>query len=135
MSRRAPLLLLLFPVVMFVAACGGAGSTTGTSTTAQQPGTQSSTDLVGAVGPGFTIVLKQDGRTVSALKAGAYSLVVSDQAATHDFTLKAPDGTLTQITDVPFTGTKTATVDLTPGVWTYFCQPHATQMTGSFTVS
>ena len=47
----------------------------------------------------------------------------------------APDGTITQITDVAFTGTKSTTVQLTPGVWTYLCQPHSTQMRGSFTVS
>ena len=92
-------------------------------------------DLVGTVGPGYTIMLKQDGKAVAELPAGTYTLAVTDQAATHDFALQAPDGTVTQITDVPFTGTKSATVKLTPGVWTYLCQPHSGQMHGSFTVS
>ncbi|MGI9188251.1 MAG: hypothetical protein ACR2J9_12185 [Gaiellales bacterium] len=135
--RRAVLALLLLPELVLVAACGGAATDSGAvppETIAQQT-VLAGADLVGSVGPGFVITLQQDGKAVADLKAGTYTLAVTDQATTHDFALQAPDGTVTQITDVPFTGTKTATVKLTPGVWTYLCQPHAGQMRGSFTVS
>ena len=136
MAGRAVLLLIL-PVITLLAACGGAATNSGAvppETIAQQT-TLAGADLVGTVGPGFTITLKRGSADVTDVKAGTYTLAVSDQAATHDFTLQAPDGTITQITDLPFTGTKSATVKLTPGTWTYFCQPHATQMRGTFTVS
>ncbi len=136
MDRRVTRLLLL-PVLLLLSACGGAATNLGAApaeTIAQQTALADA-DLVGSVGPGFTIELTRDGSDVTELKAGSYSLSVVDAAATHNFALKGPNGTVTQITDVPFTGTKTATVVLTPGLWTFFCQPHSTQMTGSFTVS
>ena len=135
--RRAVSTLLLFPVLILLAACGGAATNSGAvppETIAQQTAV-TGTDLVGSVGPGFEIMLKTDGKAVAELPAGTYTLAVTDEAATHDFALQAPDGTITQITDVAFTGTRSTTVTLTPGVWTYLCQPHSTQMHGSFTVS
>jgi len=136
MAGRAVLLLIL-PVITLLAACGGAATNSGVvppETIAQQT-TLAGADLVGTVGPGYSIELMQGSEDVTALKAGTYSLAVTDSATMHDFALQAPDGTVTQITDLPFTGTKSATVKLTPGTWTYFCQPHATQMRGTFTVS
>jgi plastocyanin len=129
--------LLLLPVLAVLAACGGAATNSGAvppETVAEQT-MLAGADLVGAVGPGFEIMLAQDGKAVAELPAGTYTLAVADEAATHDFALQAPDGTITQITDVAFTGTKSATVTLTPGVWTYLCQPHSAQMHGAFTVS
>lgn len=135
--RRAVSALLLLPVLTLVAACGGAATNSGAvppETVAEQT-MLAGADLVGSVGPGFEIMLAQDGKAVAELPAGTYTLAVTDEAETHDFALQAPDGTITQITDVAFTGTKSATVSLTPGVWTYLCQPHASKMRGSFTVS
>ena len=129
--------LFLVPALAVLAACGGAATDSGAvppETIAQQT-TLASADLVGTVGPGYSITLKQGSADATALKAGTYTLAVSDQATMHDFALQAPDGTVTQITDLPFTGTKRTVVKLTPGTWIYFCQPHATQMRGSFTVS
>ncbi len=136
MSRRNRLLAIM-PLVALLAACGGTATPSGAvppETVAQQT-TLAGTDLVGSVGPGSTIGLQQGGADVTTLKAGTYTLAVSDQAAAHDFALQAPDGTITQVTSVPFTGTKRTTVELTPGTWIYFCQPHASQMRGTFTVS
>ena len=135
--RRAVSALLLLPALTLVAACGGAATNSGAvppETVAEQT-MLASAELVGTVGPGFEIMLKTDGKAVAELPAGTYTLAVTDEAATHDFALQAPDGTITQITDVAFTGTRRTTVTLTPGVWTYLCQPHSTQMHGSFTVS
>jgi antitoxin (DNA-binding transcriptional repressor) of toxin-antitoxin stability system len=135
--RRTAVIALLVSALAGATACGGTATPSGAvppETIAQQT-TLAGADLVGSVGPGFEIRLTQDGKAVAALPAGTFTLAVSDRAATHDFALQAPDGTVTQLTDVPFTGTKRMTVKLTPGVWTYFCQPHARQMHGSFTVS
>ena len=136
MKRLIPLLL---PFALLLAACGG-GSAASTSTpppadTAGTTDAAAANELVGTVGPGFTIDLKQNGAAVTTLPAGSYSVAVTDSAATHDFALQAPDGTVTSITSVPETGSKTATVELTPGTWTYLCQPHADSMKGTFTVT
>jgi plastocyanin len=47
--------------------------------------------------------------------------------------LKGP-GVTKRITGVGFTGTKTATVTLKRGKYTYYCTPHKSFMKGSFTV-
>ena len=128
--------LLFVPLFALLAACGGAATPSGAvppATVSTQPEADD-TALVGTVGPGFTINVQQAGQDVTSLVAGTYTLTVTDAAATHDFTLRAPDGTITEVTDVPFTGTKRTTVQLTPGTWTYLCQPHPSQMNGSFVV-
>jgi plastocyanin len=90
--------------------------------------------LSGTVGPGFTISLKQGGKAVKTLKAGKYSISVSDKSNIHNFHLTGP-GMNKQITAVPFTGTKTITVTLKKGTYKFVCDPHATVMKGSFTVT
>jgi plastocyanin len=91
--------------------------------------------LKGEVGPGFTIEVKQGGKDVKSLKAGTYTLVVQDKASIHDFHLIGP-GVNKVVTSVPFTGTKTVTVKLKQGKYTYQCDPHAASgMKGSFNVT
>jgi len=95
-------------------------------------GSSSATTLNGTVGPGFTISLKMGGKTVKSLKAGAYKFKIADKSNAHNFALKgAMKKTLTGIS---FTGTKTVTIKLKKGKYTYYCQPHASSMKGSFTV-
>jgi len=89
--------------------------------------------LTGTVGPGFTITLTKGGVKVSKLKAGTYVVKVADKSNIHNFHLKGP-GLNKKITSVPFVGTKTVTVTLKKGKYTYYCQPHASSMKGSFTV-
>ena len=89
--------------------------------------------LVGTVGPGFTITLKQAGKTVRTLKAGTYSITVSDKANIHNFHLRGP-GLSKEITNIGFVGTKTVVVKLSKGTYTYVCDPHLTVMKGSFKV-
>jgi plastocyanin len=88
--------------------------------------------LTGTVGPGFTISLKQAGKTVKSLKAGKYTFVVSDKSDIHDFHLTGP-GVNKAITQVPATGTKTVTLTLKKGTYTYKCDVHPT-MVGHFKV-
>jgi plastocyanin len=102
------------------------------STAAAQPAT---TALTGTVGPGFTISLVKGGTKVGSLKPGSYRITVSDKASSHDFHLFGP-GVNKLITSVPFKGTKTVTVTLKRGTYTYQCDPHAAGgMKGTFTVA
>lgn len=97
-------------------------------------GRSSATTLNGTVGPGFTISLTQSGHKVTAVKAGTYRLVVSDRSPEHNFVLRGP-GATRSLSSVGATGSRTVTVKLTKGVWTYFCAPHASVMHGSFRVT
>ena len=90
--------------------------------------------LVGTTGPGFTITLKKGTTMVKTLKAGKYMIVVRDRSNIHNFRLKGP-GLNKQITTVGFKGTKTVTVTLKKGKYTYDCDPHFAAMHHSFTVS
>jgi plastocyanin len=112
------------------AALVAAGSAFATSHPATAPALQ------GTVGPGFTISLKQSGKSVKTLKAGSYTFVVSDKADIHDFVLeKSHGGTFEkELTTVPFKGTRSVKVKLTPGEWEFYCRPHESTMHGDFTV-
>jgi plastocyanin len=88
--------------------------------------------LKGFVGPGETIVLKKGASRVSSLKRGRYTFVVSDKSQEHNFRLRGPVSR--QITSISATGTKTITLTLKPGRYTYLCDPHAGNMIGSFRV-
>ena len=92
--------------------------------------------LNGTVGPGFTITLTQAGKKVKTLKAGTYTLVVSDKATIHNFVLeKSKGGTFEkEITTVPFTGKKALKVKLTKGTYEYYCRLHESTMHADFTV-
>ena len=88
--------------------------------------------LKGTVGPGFTISLKKAGKTVKSLKAGKYTFKIADKSDIHNFALK---GAMKKtFTSISFTGNKTVTIKLKKGKYTYYCQPHASTMHGSFTV-
>jgi plastocyanin len=92
----------------------------------------SATKLNGVDGPGFTITLKQGSKKVTSLKAGAYTIVISDKSNIHNFHLKGPG--VNKTTSVAKVGTTTWKVTLKKGKYTYVCDPHATSMKGSFTV-
>ena len=95
--------------------------------------TSSVTKLTGTVGPGFTITLKKGTATVKTLKPGSYRITVKDKSNMHNFHLKGP-GVNKVITSTPFQGTKTVTVKLKKGSYTYVCDPHASFMHHSFKV-
>jgi plastocyanin len=82
--------------------------------------------ITGTVGPGFTISMKKP------TKAGKYTLVVSDKSSIHNFHLKGPNVNVK--TTVPATGSKTFTITLKKGKYTFLCDPHPTSMKGSFTI-
>ncbi|HVN59892.1 MAG TPA: CHRD domain-containing protein [Gaiellaceae bacterium] len=97
-----------------------------------------SPQLVGTVGPGFTISLKgADGSPVTHLDPGTYQLLVHDLSEEHDFHLFGPPGSPLDVTtgpDLTFVGDRTFTIVLQDGTKVDFvCDAHAV-MHGSFTV-
>jgi plastocyanin len=89
--------------------------------------------LVATDGPGFTISLKQGGKTVKTLKAGTYTITVQDKSNIHDFHLTGPG--VNKTTSVGAVKTYTWKVTLKKGTYKYVCDPHKTIMKGSFTVT
>lgn len=90
--------------------------------------------LVGKVGPGDTIALKTaSGKRVSIVSRGTYAIMVRDGSDEHNFYLSGP-GVKKQITGVGFVGTRTVTVKLRSGKYTFVCNPHADDMRGGFSV-
>jgi plastocyanin len=89
--------------------------------------------LTGTVGPGFTISLKKSGTVVKTLKAGKYSLTVSDKSGFHNFRIKGP-GKINKATSVARTGTTTWALTLVKGTYTILCDPHASTMKRTFKV-
>jgi plastocyanin len=90
------------------------------------------TTINGSVGPGFTISLKKGAAKVTKLKPGAYVLRVSDKSDFHNFHLTGPG--VNKMTSVTFTGTRSFSVRLRKGTYRFRCDPHSSQMKGSFTV-
>ncbi|HEY6583487.1 MAG TPA: plastocyanin/azurin family copper-binding protein [Gaiellaceae bacterium] len=82
------------------------------------------TKLTGTTGPGFTITVKKAGTKVAKLRAGKYTITVSDKSNQHNFVLTGPGIRNKQITGLAFTGSKTVTVTLKKGRYEYYCTPH-----------
>jgi plastocyanin len=89
--------------------------------------------LAASVSDPLNISLTQAGKKVTKLKAGTYTIVVQDKAADHNFHLIGPG--VNKTTSVSAKGTTTWTVKLKKGTYKYVCDPHASFMKGSFTVS
>ena len=133
--RHLTLGILLLVLGLALAGCGGddsggseAAATTEAGTTSGG-GSGGGTTLNGSVGPSFDISL--DG--TDGIKAGDYTLVVNDQSTAHNFHLTGPGG-VNVSTEVSEEGEKTFDVTLVPGEYKFQCDPHASQMNGSFTV-
>src|SRR5215210_2401451 len=111
------------------------GGLAATLVLAAPTGAMGPTKLVGTTGPGFTITLKKGGVKVRTLTRGRYTITVRDRSDSHNFRLKGP-GLNKQITSLAFTSSKTVTVTLRAGRYTYQCDPHASQgMKGTFRVT
>jgi plastocyanin len=100
---------------------------------AASAGSAATPTLAGLVGPGFNISLKQGGKKVTKLKAGTYQLNIVDKAVDHNFHIIGPG--LNKKTSVVKKGTTIWKVTLKKGTYKFVCDPHATFMKGSFTVS
>ena len=91
--------------------------------------------LHGTIGPGFTISLKNArGKKVTTLKHGKYTFIVGDKSGIHNFTLNGPGIKNKTITGTSFVGTKTVTLALKKGSYTFYCTVHP-DITGTFNVT
>ena len=84
--------------------------------------------LKGVVGPGFTISM-----SAKSVKAGTYTITISDKAAIHNFHLTGPG--VNKATGVGFMGTVTWTVKLKKGTYRYQCDPHSSTIKGTLKVT
>ena len=130
--RHLTLAILLLVLCLVLASCGGDdddGDAAGTTEASTTSGGVGGATLNGSVGPGFTISL--DG--TDGITAGDYTVVVDDQSSEHNFHLTGPGG-VDVSTDVSAEGEESFDVTLQAGEYTFVCDPHASQMNGSFTV-
>jgi Copper binding proteins, plastocyanin/azurin family len=131
---RAALLILFVVLGLAAAGCGGGDDEAGTTTeaateaTTEASGSGGGTTLNGSVGPGFDISL--DG--TDGLTPGSYKLVVNDQSDQHNFHLTGPGVDVS--TEVGQTEEESFDIELQAGEYKFVCDPHASQMNGSFTV-
>ncbi|HZR96777.1 MAG TPA: plastocyanin/azurin family copper-binding protein [Gaiellaceae bacterium] len=121
-------------IVTMAAVVAVSFATTAAISNAAAPG---AITLKGSVGPGYTIGLTRNGKRVTTLRAGTYRFVIADRATVHNFVLEKERGGRfeRELTDVSDTGTKTVVIKLTPGTWKYYCEPHESMMSGTFTVT
>ncbi len=106
-----------------------APSAPATTTVTASPAVPSSQDLVGsaivpyrgkltgAVSPAGTLTLLYEGREVSSLVAGRYTLTITDRSATHGFMLEKLARPALSLTGAAFVGKRSTSVDLTAGQW------------------
>lgn len=95
------------------------------------PTSADTTQLVGNVGPGYSISLTDAaGNPVTQLDPGTYTLLVHDQSDIHDFDLSGPG--VKAATGIEFVGDMTFTITISQGTYTFVCDAHPTQMHGKF---
>jgi plastocyanin len=120
MTRRVlPLLVLLAAVALLLAACGGGSN---------ESATTSSTATTSAGGGGSTVKIAADPSgalkfDTTSLEATAGSVTIdftNDSSLSHDVKLEGP-GVEDEGTDQVTGGSTSATVDLQPGTYTFFC--------------
>jgi plastocyanin len=88
--------------------------------------------LVASVSDPLNISLTANGKKVTHLAAGRYTIVVEDKASDHNFHLTGPG--VNKLTSVAWKGTTTWNVTLKKGTYKFVCDPHASFMKGAFTV-
>ena len=123
---RLALAVTLTAAGLALAGCGGDDDDEGATddTTVESSGGA----VTGTVGPGFEISMAG----TDGLEAGPVTITVTDNASSHNFHLSGPG--VDEATDVAAEGEETFEVTLEPGEYTFVCDPHASQMKGSFTV-
>jgi hypothetical protein len=122
------LLIVLVALAPAAAGCGGDDDDDATATITTNASVPGET-LRGSVGPGFDIsVAGTDG-----LAPGSYTLIVDDQSSAHNFHLTGPGG-VDVATDVGAEGEESFDVELVAGEYSFVCDPHASQMNGTFSV-
>jgi plastocyanin len=138
---------VLVGIALAAAGCGGddeegAGTTETTATETTTTGTETTgggPKLIGTVGSegdpeAFEITLTtEDGSEVTNLTPGDYTLEIKDLATTHNFHLTGPGVDVSS--EVGETEDENYDITLQDGTYDFVCDPHSSQMNGSFTVS
>ena len=83
---------------------------------------------------GFKIEMENAAsRKLRSIPAGTYRIKIEDKATIHNFRLRGPG--FNRATSVPQRSEQIWTVKLQKGTYTYLCDPHATNMHGTFRVT
>jgi hypothetical protein len=117
---RTSFALLLLVSVAAVIATAAFGRTSATPT------------LSATVGPGYTISLKENGKNVTTVKAGAYKVTFTDKSSIHGYSLDGPNGYAVDFTKIPYVGVKIYTAHLKAGAYKFYCPNHESMMFGHF---
>jgi hypothetical protein len=123
-------------------ASSSGGTSTGVTSTVSSGGTTLTTGtpaafrgtLAGTVRAAGKLTLALQGKAVSRLKAGRYKITVADKTAARGFVLKEKGHAAVTISSAAFVGTRSVTVDLTAGQWTFYTSA-GLKSTGSFVVA
>jgi plastocyanin len=73
------------------------------------------------------------GKKLRTVKAGTYRIKIEDKASIHNFRLRGPG--VNRATSVPRRAETIWTVRLRKGTYTFLCDPHPSQMRGTFRVT
>ena len=76
----------------------------------------------------------EDGSAVTTLAAGDYTLEINDLSSIHNFHLTGP-GDVDVMSEVDEIEDEDYDVTLEAGTYDFVCDPHASQMKGSFEVT
>src|SRR5215217_8859861 len=122
MTRRAvPLLVLLAALTLALAACGGgsdeSATTSSTATTSAGGGGGGSTVKIAADPSG---ALKFDTTSLEATAGNVTIDFTNDSSISHDVKIEG-NGVSGEGTDEVTGGSTSATLDLKPGTYTFFC--------------
>jgi hypothetical protein len=113
------------------------GSTSGGSTSSGGTGSKPAAvlgTLIGRVNPAGKLVLSYGGIPVKKVKPGRYKITVADKTPKRSFIVGKTGGAATTIGGVAFVGTKTVTLNLTTGKWTFYASG-GPKSSSSFAVS
>jgi hypothetical protein len=75
--------------------------------------------LVGAISPGGGLTLAFDGRSVTSLSSGRYTLRIDDRSASSGFFVQKQNHRAVSYSGVAYVGARTASLHLTPGTWVF----------------
>jgi hypothetical protein len=118
---------------------GSSGTSTGSNT---KPTSQDITGsaiapfrgtLTGAVSAAGRLTIAFKGKSVASLKAGRYTVAVTDRSSTDGFLLQKPTRKTVSVTGAMFVGKRSLSVTLTAGRWLVL--PHLGKATYSIAVS
>ncbi len=89
--------------------------------------------LTGAVSAAGRLTVSYKGKSVTHLKPGRYTIVVTDKSSTNGFMVEKLKYKPVSVSGPAFVGKRSASVKLTAGKW--FFKPAAGKATYSFVVS